>query len=104
MSHHEQAARCVGRNCTRAAPNTDDGLPPDNWIQTYDDAPDDGPTGWLCPDCQTDETIVEHMARNEQEAEIIEQTWRDIRVDEELGRPAGGRASDAMMGIPPPDD
>jgi len=36
--------------------------------------------------------------------EIVAQTMRDIRADDVLGRPAGERASDAMMGIPPPDE
>jgi len=102
MSHDEQATRCAGRNCTRAARDTAEQPLPDDWIRTYDGADDDGPTGLLCPDCATDEAIVEYMARMAEADELVAQTMRDEAVDEALGRPAGGRASDAMMGIPPP--
>ena len=36
--------------------------------------------------------------------EIIAQTMRDEAVDDALGPHPGGRPTDAMMGIPPPDE
>ena len=102
MSYDELATRCC--NCGRAGRDTAEQPLPDDWIEAYDGAVDDGPTGLLCPDCQTAEAIVEYMGRRAEADAIIAQTMRDIRVDDVLGRPAGGRASDAMMGIPPPDE
>ncbi len=102
MSHDEQATNCD--RCGRAGRDSPEHPVPDDWIRTYDGAVDDGPTGLLCPDHQTPETIVEHMTRNEEADALIAQTMRDIRVDEELGRPAGGRASDGMLGTSPPGD
>lgn len=104
MSHDEQATRCDGRNCGRVARDTAEEPLPNDWIRTYDGAVDDGPTGLLCPDCQTDEAIVEYMTRMAEANEIIAQTMRDEAVDDALGPHPGGRPTDAMMGIPPPDE
>ena len=98
IEHNELATHCAGRNCTRAGRDTAEQPLPDDWIRTYDAMPDDGPTGLLCPDCQTPEAIMEHMARMAEADEIIEQTMRDNAIDEEHGPPPGGRATDAMMG------
>jgi len=100
MSHDEQATGCD--RCDRVARDSAEQPVPDDWIRTYDGAVDDGPTGLLCPDCQTPEEIVEYMARMAEAEEIIAQTMRDIAVDDALGPPPGGRRTDAMLGIPPP--
>jgi len=104
MSHDELATHCSGRNCGARARDSAEHPVPDDWIRVYDGAVDDGPTGLQCPNCQTDESIVEYMTRNEETDAIIAQTTRDIAVDDALGPPPGGRRSDAMLGIPPPDD
>ncbi len=104
MSHDEQATRCDGRNRGRVARDTAEEPLPNDWIRTYDGAVDDGPTGLLCPDCHTDEAIIEHMARTAEADTIIMLAMRDQAIDDAHGPPPGGRRTDAMMGIPPPGD
>jgi len=89
MSHDEQATHCDG--CGRAGRDSPEHPLRDDWIRTYDGAVDDGPTGLLCPDCQTDEAIIEHMARTAEADTIIMLAMRDQAIDEAHGPPLGGR-------------
>jgi len=102
MSHDELATHCY--DCGRRGRDTAEQPLPDDWIRVYHAMHDDGPTGLACPACQTDEMIVEYMARMEEADALIAQAIRDEAIDETHGRPAGGRDPDIMMGIPPPDD
>lgn len=99
MSHDELATHCY--DCGRRGRDTAEQPLPDDWIRVYHAMHDDGPTGLACPACQTDEMIVEYMARMEETDALIAQAMRDEAIDETLGRPVRGRATDAMMGLSP---
>lgn len=97
--HNELATHCSGRNCGARARDSAEHPVPDDWILTYNGAVDDGPDGLLCPDCQDDESIIEHMTRNAEADAIIAQATRDQALDDEHGPLPGGRRSDAILAV-----